>query len=542
MFGDYERNKSMNKNENANWHHGWGTGLIGVAILFVAGYLRYVNLSWNPGWYSDEGTLVEIAKNMMSGKFQYLALNKSTLLAARMPLFPALTSIIFSFTDIHITYLRYLTAGLGVLTVGILMIAVNDIVGEREKYLALGAGLFLAIYPKAILYSRLGFSYNLLAPLVVIILWSMYKYLETGNVRNLLLASILIGVGALSDIMMFTLLPAILIIALYKDWKDLYLTFLASIIPFLIYSVVMFSLEPEAFLFDFRFTFFRLGSIPLIAQYPYIVFNYATLIFKDFWWVVAIAGFFMLRDRKIKYLGIILALFTLFALGRTAALPGLGYYYLIPLFPLLAVGMAGFLINGTREVFASINEGTKKYLSNLADDFKIVDLHRFVKPGVFVVTSLLLFVIILSPVVMTGVLGFYQADTGIKTDIDPVMIDARDAEAVIDFVNERVNANELIIASPAIAWAINANVADFQMALAYEGNETIHLPGDIPRDRFSFPVDINDATYVVIDPIWRNWAVSNIDGVQRMVDKIEDWPLVLGVEEIEVYENPGIKQ
>ena len=94
--------------------------LILFLILGIAAYLRFVNIVDNPGWYSDEGTLVDIAQNLAEGKFQYLALNKSTLLAARLPLFPAILAFIFSFVESGITPLRYLSAGLGVVTVGLL--------------------------------------------------------------------------------------------------------------------------------------------------------------------------------------------------------------------------------------------------------------------------------------------------------------------------------------------------------------------------------------------------------------------------------------
>jgi len=301
----------------------------------------------------------------------------------------------------------------------------------------------------------------------------------------------------------------------------------------------MYIREPEAFLFDFRFTFFRLGSVSLIAQYPLIVLNYASLIFKDYWWVVAITGVFMLSEKKFKYLVFILIFVPLFALSRTAVLPDLGYYYLIPLFPLLAVGIAGFVTNGLPEVFNALSYGSEKYLTRLIGLFKKVDLRRFGKPGIFILTSLLLFVIILSPIVITGLLDFDQVINGIESDIDSILVDPVAAEKAVNYVNERVTTNDLVIASPALAWAINANAADFQMALAYMGEKPMHLPGDIPQDRFSFAVDFNEATYIVIDPIWRNWAVLNMDGVQRMVDEVNKWPLVLVVGEIEVFKNPG---
>ena len=186
-----------------------------------------------------------------------------------------------------------------------------------------------------------------------------------------------------------------------------------------------------------------------------------------------------------------------------------------------------------------VSYATEKYLTRLIGLFRKVDLRWFLKPSIFILTSLLLFVIILSPIVITGLLDFDQVINGIESDIDSVLVDPVAAEEAVNYVNARIRTNDLVIASPALAWAMDANAADFQMALAYKGEETMHFPGDIPKDRFSYAVDFSEATYIVIDPIWRNWAVLNMDGVQQMVDEVNKWPLVLEVGEIEVYKNPG---
>ena len=62
--------------------------------------------------------------------------------------------------------LRTVTACLGVITVAVLYVTARRT--TRDARLALLAALLLAIYPPAVLYSRFGFSYNLLAPLVLI--------------------------------------------------------------------------------------------------------------------------------------------------------------------------------------------------------------------------------------------------------------------------------------------------------------------------------------------------------------------------------------
>mgnify|MGYP001559875412 CR=1 FL=1 len=58
-----------------------------LLILSLAAYLRLANRADNPGWYSDEGTHIDIAMNLMEGRAQSLAITQSMLLVARPPLF-----------------------------------------------------------------------------------------------------------------------------------------------------------------------------------------------------------------------------------------------------------------------------------------------------------------------------------------------------------------------------------------------------------------------------------------------------------------------
>ena len=108
-------------------------------VLIIACYVRFATLSINPGWYSDEGTLVDIAINLLEGKNQYLVINQSTLLAARLPVFPMLLAGIFAVAEPGITTLRFTTAILSVFTIGLLYWVVRDILGKERSYLAIGA-------------------------------------------------------------------------------------------------------------------------------------------------------------------------------------------------------------------------------------------------------------------------------------------------------------------------------------------------------------------------------------------------------------------
>ncbi|MCK5347365.1 MAG: hypothetical protein KAR20_28340, partial [Candidatus Heimdallarchaeota archaeon] len=145
---------------------------------------------------------------------------------------------------------------------------------------------------------------------------------------------------------------------------------------------------------------------------------------------------------------------------------------------------------------------------------------------------------VFSPFVITLSLGAYQVRRNLKTDIDPVMVEVNDAQRVITFINERIDPEDVVLASPALAWAIKSTSADFQMAAAALGGETKHFPTDIPSDRFEFNPEYAQAEYVIIDPIWINWAVPNMPEVAEMVQNVMTWPMIYHSGLVEVYENP----
>jgi hypothetical protein len=125
-----------------------------------------------------------------------------------------------------------------------------------------------------------------------------------------------------------------------------------------------------------------------------------------------------------------------------------------------------------------------------------------------------------------------------KTDIDPFLIEPDDARQASNYVNRHALSNDVVIASPGLAWLLNANVADFQMSIAFNGQATPHLPADLPHDRWAFDPDYQRARFIVIDNLWRNWAVPNVSGVAEMLKQVESWRLVFTSGEVAIYENP----
>ncbi|MGB0389398.1 MAG: hypothetical protein ACPGWR_31630 [Ardenticatenaceae bacterium] len=101
-------------------------------ILGLAAYLRLVNVGNNPGWYTDEGTHLNIAQNLLAGQQQYLAINQSTLLFAKLPLFEGVLAGVLALTGGGMGSLRALTGMLGVLSVGMLYGVVRRTQNDKE--------------------------------------------------------------------------------------------------------------------------------------------------------------------------------------------------------------------------------------------------------------------------------------------------------------------------------------------------------------------------------------------------------------------------
>ena len=83
-------------------------------------------------------------------------------------------------------------------------------------------------------------------------------------------------------------------------------------------------------------------------------------------------------------------------------------------------------------------------------------------------------------------------------------------------------------------------VAGEGAADATTGQATQHFPADIPFDRFRFDPRLENAAYVVLDPLWRGWASSVMPQVADMVREVEEeWVLEERFGAFEVYRHPS---
>ncbi len=499
-------------------------GALLVLILLLAGYLRLTNVAGNPGWYTDETTHIDIANHRLMGQTQYMLIKDSTLMFGRLPLFHILLAGYFqvSGNPDHMVALRTFTALLGVLSVGLLYGAVRKSGGV---VLALLAAFVLSVYPQAVLYSRFGFSYNLLPPLILLAVLTLILYLEKGHPLWLGVSALLLGTGLVAEVWMLTLLLPFILIAARRP---IYLLWSVPLFfaPFAIYSLVMLASAPDAFLFDLNFTISRLvPTASLNDQWTTLFNNYQTLIGSSVWILAGIIGLFTLQPPRLRWIIVLFFVLPIAFIGRTNALYNLSAYYMIPVLPFVALGVASLIRSGGVSLFDAGRENLPQ----------IAGLKGVIAG---VITSGVLLFLGISPLIASIPTTVTFIQSGYTTDIDSFLINPQDAKQVAAFINSQVTNDDVIVASPVVGWQFGGHPEDFQMAVAAADHvATPHLPANIPQARLAFNPDYRQARFVIIDNLWRNWGVIFIPGLSDIVTDVQtNWRLVYQLGQFTVYE------
>ncbi|MDX1993870.1 MAG: glycosyltransferase family 39 protein [bacterium] len=495
-----------------------------VAILLLAAWLRLHRVEATPGWYTDEGTHLAIGSALAEGRWQYLAVNQSTLLFARLPLFELLLAGSIRLFGLEMSTLRGLTGLLGVISVA-LVFGITRRLSRDERWLPLLAAFALAIYPQAVLYSRFGFSYNLLAPFVLLALWGLAEYWRADAHSGrawLLLAAVAVGIGLLSDLMMGTLVAPLFVVVVLKRWRDALWSVPLVFVPFGIYALLMLMSVPDAFRFDLNYTLFRLNRLSLPDQIANVALNYTVLLSQEMGFLLGVIGLFLLRQPVVRAAALLVLLLPIIILGRTVALYHLSAYYVIPLLPLVALGIAALLRDGSVFLWRNIMA------------WEMVESPLIRRLGAAAALGFVIGVPLVTSVAVTlgNVNGQYP------TAIDPFLLAPTDVRAVTDFLNTEAAPGDVVIASPGIAWRLNALATDFQMSVSYTGEDSVHLPGDLPVSRYAFDPRVENARFAVVDDLWRNWGAVHIPGAARILQIVEGWPRVFEAGSVMVYRKP----
>jgi hypothetical protein len=248
---------------------------------------------------------------------------------------------------------------------------------------------------------------------------------------------------------------------------------------------------------------------------------------------------FILRPAKWRQLVGLTFFFPIIAVGRSTGLAGLRSYYVIPLFPFVAMGVASLLVYGTPIVQRTLGEAFSQAFDRWGWPETSSASAWVRRRAIALGTALGVFLIALTPVVVSIVQSVAEVQSGFQTSADDLSINPWDAREVSQFVNDRAVPGELVIASPAFGWLLDGNVAELEQVIAATGGQTVDYPNNVPADRFAYSMRYQDAAYVVVDRVWDNWAAVFMPDVRAMQDEIEKWPLALRLGEFRVYENPS---
>ena len=504
------------------------SSLAAAMIVGLAAFLRLHHLRTVPGWYPDEGSNVAIAASLAQGESAYLAFGHSSFINGHPPLVYFEMALLFRWLGVDILWARVLTAVLSLLTLLLLYTIVHRMCGRR---VALLAAAFYALYPSAVVYNRMAFTYNQLAPLYLLALYGLWRVAEDGRDRWVALAALCTGAALLTDLVAVSLLGFLALALLFIRPRALPWALSMALLPLFVWGGAMWLSAGEFFLRDVAFTLSRTAA-SLPVQVARVIF-YRTVLESDLWLALGGLGLLFQAGHRQRWLTAGLFGFSLLISVRNGPAFGQASYFLIPLFPLAAWGVGVLLARGV-PVLAPLLEGA--WRSGLAR-FRLRPRGR--ARLATLLTALILFLLLLAPpisMVAESVwldYGLYLARLG-DTLFDPVA-----ADRVADYVNRRTTKEDVVLSSPTIAWLFHAHAADFQMAVAATGQATRHFPADIPLERFRFDPRLEHATYVILDPLWRGWASAQMPQVAEMVREVEEgWVLEARLGEFDIYRRP----
>ncbi len=506
-----------------------------LIVLLIAIALRFAELDISPGWYSDEGTMLELARHLSNGNVEYLGINRSFLLAGRMPLFVVLLAIAVKLWGVKMLTLRMLTASLAVISEVLLYWLIWK--QSKDAWWAFSVAFVYAILPRIVFYQRLGFSYHLGGLLVLIGVNLLWLYWNEGKRKYALFAAVVLGLATLSDLALLVFFLPLIAVVLLKRWQDVFWGGILFMTPFVLYVLGMHIGVGEAFWYDWQFTWSRVAT-SLPAQIATSVLNFTFLSLLDPWWELAWLGLLFIPGKKERGFHLLFWGLSWLGIARSALIFGVGYYYQIPVFPLWAIGVGSLLRFGLPIAENRLRASMIALIAVIKSRRSILD--NFVTHLAVFGTALIIFALLLPLVVLPLAIFVGQPMARIMDlPVNNVLVDVNDSQRTVTYINQQVHPCDLVITSPALAWAIDSRTTDFQVSQAFLHNPTQHFPSDIPRERFAYNVDYHTARYAIIDPVWRNWGMPNMPSVVEMTQEIQSrWKLDRRIGTIAIYQNP----
>ena len=509
-----------------------------AAIVGVAAYLRFGHLRTSPGWYSDEGHFIDYAANLSRGQWQIFPAVGAPMLIGRPPLFLFVLTAAFKFFGTDILVLRQGTAAYGVLGVLLLGALGREMFGARLALLSAG---ILAICPWVVTYNRLGLTYNQLSPLLLLTLYAGWKFTQGRRAgwawAACVAAALAFGTDVLGSVAVLTVLLVFLIYD--RRWLLPGIALMGLVFGLLLAPVV--AANPALFMGDVRaMVLARGGDSPLFLQLANVVLNYGEWLRRESWMALGLCGLFLLPAPRARALVLFAAGATLLIVTRTLAPVGRGLHYLIPLFPLFALGLAAFIDRAAPRLLQVLEGAFNGAAARLPSIRLRPGWRRLVQFGQKLAISLILFGVLVNPFVWMLFTTLAQSEYGMQTlftgNDDLNLTSAQDADRVLAYLRQHTSADDLVVASPQIVWGVSAQKSDFYYLPESHLGSVDWLTG-----RYAYPVSLQRAAYVVLDPLARDFAPLVLPNMHAVIDEVEAWPLAFQAGPLSVYQQPAPK-
>ena len=256
-------------------------------------------------------------------------------------------------------FARYLTNAFWLIGGIFMFLMSSKLLSIDEAVVATAYYLFV---PMGVIISRSFQPDSLMMMLFLISVYLMVLYFDAPSTKHLLAAAVLSGITLLlRPLVVFAIYCAFLAFSIHRnqDWKKI-IDF-----PFITFSVV--SLLPSVLYYGYGIIFAGFMRWKVSTSFmPYL------LVKKDFWmgWFsnvvgvaefmplfLAILGFFLLRNRKVQYLTLGLAVsFLVFSVAFTYHIHTHPYYH-IQLFPIVGLCLGPIIVS----VVQSLRQAIGKY-------------------------------------------------------------------------------------------------------------------------------------------------------------------------------------
>ena len=538
-----------------------------LIILLIALALRLPNLEKIPYWYWDEGVNMNIAWNLVNARALWFSLKFPFM--PHPPLFFMVGGILLKIFGNELVVMRTLSACYGILTTILIYLLAREFFNER---IALLSAFLFAVYPVAIYWNRMAFANNQLTLLILLAMYSFWKYVHECRFTNkkadrwLYAGSLFTGMAMITELFGFFLLVSIFIILKEERTKAILLSLILPVVFF----ATMLTLMPREFIHDTIFTLERFGitfnSLLILSLTSILIYAlrkkvigilihiknlYTDLAYES----VLLPGESKLpRDERLEMAKrrlrsnavLFLILINLLA-GITLILPfndyalfgGVDYFSLgiFGLFMIKVRHVREFLLAFFLPLFVStfFITGRTDHLIIPLLPFLCLGLAIFLREiygylGSFSIHSLVIIILLSYPlpfVLYHDASGFILGNDLIHEDIDGRI-------GAAGFINSRVSPEDVVITDSHMGRFINSRTSVLLQSIAFRGRQIAYMAPDYDLERFEFDPSHGNARFIVITPEVAEWLSENDE---EMFLDIQKWP-THSVGGYIIYENP----